>query len=82
MRFSAISSPMNPPPTTTARRCLLRACAPVYESRPGSSVRLPWTHSRTAAASGTVRTGKMPGRSMPGSGGRMGAAPGESTSLS
>ncbi len=39
-------------------------------------------HSRIARASGTVRTWKMPGRSMPGSGGRIGAAPGESTSLS
>ncbi len=33
-------------------------------------------------ASGTVRTEKIPGRSMPGSGGRIGAAPGDSTSLS
>ena len=40
------------------------------------------SHSRMVLASGTVRTEKIPGRSMPGSGGRIGAAPGESTSLS
>ena len=40
------------------------------------------SHSRIVLASGTVRTEKMPGRSMPGSGGRIGAAPGDSTSLS
>ena len=39
-------------------------------------------HSRIARASGTVRTMKMPGRSMPGSGGFTERAPGESTSLS
>ena len=33
-------------------------------------------------ASGTVRTWKMPGRSMPGSGGQIDGAPGDSTSLS
>ena len=38
--------------------------------------------ARIWAASGTVLTPKIPGRSIPGSGGRMGAAPGESTSLS
>ena len=38
--------------------------------------------ARIWPASGTVRTPKIPGRSMPGSGGRMGAAPGEITSLS
>ena len=39
-------------------------------------------HSRIARASGTVRTWKMPGRSMPGSGGCTDGAPGDSTSLS
>ena len=39
-------------------------------------------HSRTARASGTVLTSKMPGKSMPGSGGRTETAPGDSTSLS
>ena len=39
-------------------------------------------HSRIAFASGTVLTWKIPGRSMPGSGGRTDGAPGESTSLS
>ena len=49
---------------------------PVFVSSPRCS------HSRMVRASGTVRTEKIPGRSMPGSGGRIGAAPGESTSLS
>ena len=39
-------------------------------------------HWRIVRTSGTVRTSKMPGRSIPGSGGRTEAAPGESTSLS
>ena len=39
-------------------------------------------HRRISRASGTVRTEKIPGRSIPGRGGRMGAAPGDSTSLS
>ena len=39
-------------------------------------------HSRMARVSGTVRTSKIPGRSMPGRGGRIDGAPGDSTSLS
>jgi len=39
-------------------------------------------HSRISLASGTILSEKIPGRSIPGKGGRIGAAPGESTSLS
>ena len=42
----------------------------------------PSIHSRIALASGTVRTRKTPGRSMPGKGGLIGVAPGDKTSLS
>ncbi len=74
---------MKPPPTTTARFGFVTTWRPVYESSP---VLTPsgqrHSHSRMIRASGTVLTEKIPGRSMPGSGGRIGAAPGESTSLS
>jgi len=59
-RFSAISRPIKPPPTTTARS--------------GFSVS---SHALMASASGTVRRVKIPSRSMPGIGGRIGSAPGE-----
>ncbi len=73
---------MNPPPTTTARIGLVTVWNPVYESIPVRPATSRCSHSRIWRASGTVRTEKIPGRSMPGSGGRIGAAPGESTSLS
>ncbi len=81
-KFSTISRPMNPPPTTTARSGFVTTCCPVYESIPEWGGSFCWSHSRIVRASGTVRTEKIPGRSMPGSGGRIGAAPGERTSLS
>jgi hypothetical protein len=73
---------MNPPPTTTARCGFSTVWNPVYLSIPVLPVWSRSSHCRIARASGTVRTEKMPGRSMPGSGGRIGAAPGDSTSLS
>ena len=54
----------------------------VYVSIPVRPVTSRSSHWRMVRASGTVRTEKIPGRSMPGSGGRIGAAPGDSTSLS
>ena len=81
-KFSTISRPMNPPPTTTARFGFVTTWSPVYESSP-VRVSVPRSsHFRMVRASGTVLTEKIPGRSMPGSGGRIGAAPGDSTSLS
>ena len=81
-KFSTISRPMNPPPTTTARFGFVTTWWPVYESIPVFVSSPRCSHSRMVRASGTVRTEKIPGRSMPGSGGRIGAAPGERTSLS
>ena len=40
-RFSAISRPMNPPPTTTARFGFVTVWNPVYESDSGSNLRAP-----------------------------------------
>ncbi len=81
-RFSAISRPMYPPPTTTARFGLCSDWSPVDWYSSARSLAPRSSHSRICRASGTVRTEKIPGRSIPGSGGRIGAAPGESTSLS
>ena len=81
-KFSTISRPMNPPPTTTARLGLVTVWNPVYESIPVFASSPRWSHARMTRASGTVLTEKIPGESMPGSGGRMGAAPGDSTSVS
>ena len=64
-RFSAISTPMKPPPTTTAERSFC-----------------PTTVSRMRSVSSTVRSVSIRALSMPGSFGRTGTAPGESTSLS
>jgi hypothetical protein len=58
-RFSAISRPMKPPPTTQTLAARWLAI-----------------QSRTRRVSGMVRMAKMPGRSIPGTGGRMGEAPG------
>ena len=65
IKFSTISKPMNPPPTTTADLASRSAI-----------------HERIRRESGMLRTAKTPGRSTPGSGGRIGAAPGDSTSAS
>ena len=73
---------MNPPPITTARRCGFTNWIPEYLNIPARNVVPPSTHSRIVRASGTVRTWKIPGRSMPGRGGRTDGAPGDSTSLS
>ena len=55
---------------------------PEYRSIPARKLVPRSIHSRICLASGTVRTGKIPGRSIPGSGGRIEGAPGDSTSLS
>ena len=73
---------MKPPPTTTARFGFVTVWNPVYESMPDFASSPRWSHSRMVRASGTVLTEKIPGRSMPGRGGRIGAAPGDNTSLS
>ena len=73
---------MNPPPMTTARIVGRTVWNPEYFSIPARKLVPRSIHSRISLASGTVRTGKMPGRSMPGSGGRIEGAPGDSTSLS
>ena len=73
---------MNPPPTTTARVLGRSVWKPEYLCIPARNAVPLSTHSRIAFASGTVRTWKIPGRSIPGSGGCTDAAPGESTSLS
>ena len=73
---------MNPPPMTTARVLGLTVWKPEYLSIPDRN-RVPFSiHSRIARVSGTVLTSKIPGRSIPGSGGRIDGAPGDSTSLS
>ncbi len=73
---------MNPPPMTTARRAGLTNWIPEYLNIPDRNS-VPFSiHSRIDRASGTVRTWKIPGRSIPGSGGRTDGAPGERTSLS
>ena len=81
-RFSAVSNPMNPPPTTTACFAGFTVWNPEYTSIPVRKLVPRAIHSRIARASGTVRTSKIPGRSIPGIGGRTVAAPGESTSAS
>jgi hypothetical protein len=73
---------MKPAPTTTARIGGRTVWNPEYLSMPARKVVPRSIHSRISLASGTVLTGKMPGRSIPGSGGRTDGAPGESTSLS
>ena len=73
---------MNPPPTTTARVVGLTNWIPEYLNIPARNSVPCSTHSRIVRASGTVRTWKIPGRSMPGRGGRTEGAPGDSTSLS
>ena len=65
IRFSTISKPINPPPTTTA--VLARRSA---------------IQERIRRESGMLRTAKTPGRSTPGSCGRIGAAPGDMTNAS
>ena len=73
---------MNPPPTTTARVLGRTVWNPEYLFIPLRN-REPFSiHSRMDRASGTVLTSKIPGRSIPGSGGRIDDAPGDSTSLS
>ena len=81
-RFSAVSRPMKPPPMTTARVLGFTVWKPAYLSIPVRNSEPRSIHSRIARASGTVRTWKIPGRSIPGKGGRTDSAPGDSTSLS
>ena len=81
-RFSAISRPMNPPPTTTAWRAGRTVWKPEYRSMPARKLVPRSIHSRMARASGTVRTEKTPGRSIPGIGGWTEAAPGARTRVS
>ena len=73
---------MKPAPTTTACLAGRTVWNPEYFSMPARKLVPRSIHSRISLASGTVLTGKMPGRSIPGSGGRIEGAPGESTSLS
>ena len=73
---------MNPPPMTTARVLGRTVWKPEYRCMPDRNSDPRSIHSRMARVSGTVRTSKMPGRSMPGRGGRIDGAPGDSTSLS
>ena len=82
IRFSAVSTPMKPPPTTTARVLGRIVWNPEYRYMPARNSEPFSSHSRIARASGTVRSWKIPGRSIPGKGGRIDLAPGDNTSLS
>ena len=73
---------MKPPPTTTARFGFIHHLVTRVRVHPRRSAESRSSHSRIFLASGTVLTEKIPGRSIPGSGGRIGAAPGDNTSLS
>jgi hypothetical protein len=67
---------------TTARVLGLILWKPEYLCIPERNKEPRSIHSRIARASGTVLTWKIPGRSIPGIGGRTDGAPGDSTSLS
>jgi len=66
---------MYPPSTTTARFVLSNGWNPEDVCSPVESLEPRSIHSRISLASGTVLTEKIPGRSIPGKGGRIGAAP-------
>ena len=61
-RFSAISRPMKPPPTTTARFGFVQRLEPGRLGLPASPLEPRSSHSRIVRASGTVRTEKIPGQ--------------------